>query len=374
MADKKYPYHSDFDSIAGMRLDYSSNFQLKATNAFMRVQTFFDRTEKAVEVKKVQLKGYQDTPFEVEVLYPKNHQGKLPCLFFTHGGGFMLDIGVAHYKQCVHYVTELNCIAVMPHYHLAVDHPFPHGLQDCHAALNWVFDNADDLDIDPSRVAVGGESAGGGLSASLTQMWRDEQRSPAICFQLLTYPVLDQSQQTESAQAFTDTPFWDAVNVKHMWDKYLANVEGVPKYASPMQIDSFANLPAAYIEPAEFCPGRDEGILYAEKLQSAGVQVELNVTKGTFHCFDIVPDSDITKEAFRRRTAALKAAFGLTDEAIELAEGKKYPFSKDFDDLAKFSLDVSSDTRLKMMNFLVGTQYRFTKPEEHLEKKTYTTS
>lgn len=310
--EKKYPYHSDFDSIAGMRLDYSSNFQLKATNAFMRVQTFFDRTEKAVKVKKVSLKGYNNKSFDVEVLYPKNYQGKLPCLYFTHGGGFMLDVGVAHYKQCVHYVTELNCIAVLPHYHLAIDHPFPHGLEDCKAGLEWVFENADELGIDIDRVAVGGESAGGCLSATLTQLWRDEQKSPAICFQMLTYPILDQRMQTRTAIEYTDTPFWDSVNMQHMWNKYLENSEGVPQYASPMATDSFANLPAAYIEPSEFCPACDEGILYAKKLKVAGVEVELNVTQGTFHCFDIVPESGITKEAFSRRREALKKAFDLT--------------------------------------------------------------
>lgn len=309
MSEKKYPYNSDFDSIAGMRLDYSKSFQLRATNVFMRVQSYFDKTENAVNVKKVKLKGHNDTTFEVEILYPKNYTGKLPCLFFTHGGGFMLDIGVAHYKQCVHYVTELNCIAVMPHYHLAIKHPFPHGLQDCYAALNWVFENADELDVDTNRVAVGGESAGGCLAAAMTQMWRDEKKSPDLCFQLLTYPILDQSMQTKTATEYTDTPFWDAVNMKHMWNKYLENSEGVPKYASPMATDSYSDLPPAYIEPSEFCPACDEGILYAEKLKTAGVNVELNVTKGTFHCFDIVPESEITKEAFRRRTQALKQTF-----------------------------------------------------------------
>jgi len=309
MSEKKYPYNSDFDSIAGMRLDYSKSFQLRATNVFMRVQSYFDKTENAVNVKKVKLKGHNDTTFEVEILYPKNYTGKLPCLFFTHGGGFMLDIGVAHYKQCVHYVTELNCIAVMPHYHLAIKHPFPHGLQDCYAALNWVFENADELDVDTNRVAVGGESAGGCLAAAMTQMWRDEKKSPDLCFQLLTYPILDQSMQTKTATEYTDTPFWDAINMKHMWNKYLENSEGVPKYASPMATDSFSDLPPAYIEPSEFCPACDEGILYAEKLKTAGVDVELNVTKGTFHCFDIVPESEITKEAFRRRTQALKQTF-----------------------------------------------------------------
>jgi len=279
MSEKKYPYNSDFDSIAGMRLDYSKSFQLRATNVFMRVQSYFDKTENAVNVKKVKLKGHNDTTFEVEILYPKNYTGKLPCLFFTHGGGFMLDIGVAHYKQCVHYVTELNCIAVMPHYHLAIKHPFPHGLQDCYAALNWVFENADELDVDTNRVAVGGESAGGCLAAAMTQMWRDEKKSPDLCFQLLTYPILDQSMQTKTATEYTDTPFWDAVNMKHMWNKYLENSEGVPKYASPMATDSYSDLPPA------------------------------NVTKGTFHCFDIVPESEITKEAFRRRTQALKQTF-----------------------------------------------------------------
>jgi len=309
MANKKYPYHSDFDSIAGMRLDYSSNFQLKLTNAFMRVQAFFDRTKKGVEVKKVKLKGYNDVPFTVEVLYPQNIKGKLPCIFFTHGGGFMLDIGVAHYKQCVHYVTELNCIAVMPHYHLAINHPFPHGLEDCRTALEWVFAHADELGIDADRVAVGGESAGGCLSAALTQMWRDRGKSPSLCFQLLTYPILDQQMQTQTAKEYTDTPFWDSVNMKHMWNKYLANSDGVPKYASPMAANSFKHLPPAYVEPSEFCPACDEGIMYAEKLNAAGVDVELNVTKGTFHCFDIVPQSEITKEAYRRRTEALRKAF-----------------------------------------------------------------
>lgn len=126
---------------------------------------------------------------------------------------------------------------------------------------------------------------------------------------MLLYPVLDCTMETPSMKKFTDTPLWNSVNNKIMWDIYLKGHQQVPEYASPMQANSVKDLPPAYIEPAEFCCLRDEAINYAQRLKEEGIKVEVHQTKGTAHLFDIIENSEISKAALQKRITTLQNVF-----------------------------------------------------------------
>ena len=177
-------------------------------------------------------------------------------------------------------------------------------------ALEWVIQNADALGIDPQKIAVGGDSAGGKLSACVCQMSQDRSTA-TLCGQLLIYPVTDMDCKTESARNFDDVPIFTSTSNSRMWEAYLANsTAGTrPDYASPIHREDCSNLPAAYVETAEFDPLRDEGVDYAQRLVAAGVEVELNETKGTVHGWDATAKSALFEVVLAQRVAFLKKCF-----------------------------------------------------------------
>ena len=126
---------------------------------------------------------------------------------------------------------------------------------------------------------------------------------------MLIYPVTSSKLNSDSMVNMADVPVWGATNARISWQKYLAGHDEVPTYASPLETVDFSGLPPAYIEPSEFDGLRDEGIAYADKLEAAGVPVELNISKGTIHAFDLNKESDITQAAMDSRINALTQAF-----------------------------------------------------------------
>ena len=165
------------------------------------------------------------------------------------------------------------------------------------------------LSIDPARVAVAGDSAGGALAAAVCQMARD-RGSSLPCAQLLIYPVTDRRMDYPSCRAYTDTPMWNARLSKKMWQGYVQDPAAPHMaYASPMEADTFEGLPPAYVETAEFDCLHDEGVAYALALQGAGVDVTLSETEGTMHGFDIAMKAPTTQAAIAARLAYLDKVF-----------------------------------------------------------------
>jgi acetyl esterase/lipase len=198
----------------------------------------------------------------------------------------------------------LSAVVVSVDYRLAPEHPFPAGVDDCYLALEWVSTHADELGIDPDRIAVGGSSSGGATAAGVTLMARD-RGGPAIAFQLLVYPVIDDRLDTPSMRACIDTPLFARHDAELMWSYYLGSEPSeVSPYAAPGRATDLAGLPPAYVCVAEFDPLRDEGIAYAQRLVGAGVSTELHLYPGTFHGFDALP-SAVTIRALDEQTAAL---------------------------------------------------------------------
>ena len=266
--------------------------------------------DKEVSVKKEVIKSYDDAEIQILIFEPYKSEGILPCLVYYHGGGFFFGAARSHYdlvKQCS---LEIPCKVVFVQYRLAPKNPHPIPSEDCYAALKWTFENSDRLSIDNSKIAVGGDSAGGALAAAVCQMARD-RGTDLPCFQLLVYPVTDRRMQTESCKKYTDTPMWNSKLSAKMWQGYVQDLNAPNiAYASPMEAESFEGLPIAYVETAEFDCLRDEGIAYAEALSLAGVEVTLHETKGTMHGFDIVEKAPTSKAAVKQRIMYMKNMFG----------------------------------------------------------------
>jgi acetyl esterase len=242
-------------------------------------------------------------------LYSPRQAGPLGCLVFAHGGAFVLGDLATEEGRCLRYAAEAGCAVLSVDYRLAPEHPFPAGLEDCYAALEWVADNGSDLSLDGSRLAVGGTSAGAGLAAAMALLARDRD-GPRLVYQLLVYPVLDDRMATASMQEYTEIAPWDTTASRQMWELYLSGASPSP-YAAPARAGSLAGLPAAYIMTAHFDPLRDEAHDYALRLISAGVPTEIHHFPGTFHGFDTVaPSARLSKRALEEQVAVLRQHVG----------------------------------------------------------------
>ena len=219
-----------------------------------------------------------------------------PCVFEIHGGGFITGDLEMMDPWCQRVAGEIGAVVVATSYRLAPENPFPAGVEDCYASLCWTAANAEELGIDPDRLAIAGQSAGGGLAAACALMARD-RGGPKLCFQLLEIPELDDRLETPSMLAFDDTPLWNRPNAVWSWKHYLGpdHKGEVSPYAAPSREQDLSGLPPAYVSTMEFDPLRDEGILYALGMLQAGVSVELHSLPGTFHGAALFPNARTSK-------------------------------------------------------------------------------
>lgn len=230
-----------------------------------------------------------------------------PALLDIHGGGFVVGSIEMEHAFAVRCARELDAVIAVVEYRLAPEHPFPAGVEDCYAALRWLHENATELGIDTNRVAVGGQSAGGGLTAATVLLARD-RGGPPVCFQFLGIPELDHRLETTSMRTFVDTPMWHRASAIKSWEMYLGpdHVGEVSPYASPSLATDLCGLPPAYVTTMEFDPLRDEGILYALRMLEAGVNVELHSFPGTFHGSALVPFAEVSRRATDELLLALR--------------------------------------------------------------------
>lgn len=218
-------------------------------------------------------------------------------LLWMHGGGYAIGIPEASSAIIKKIVLECNCIVVSPDYRLSVDYPYPAALDDCHEALVWMKDHAQELGIRENQLMVGGESAGGGLAASLALYERDHKGVP-LAFQIPLYPMIDDRMITASSKD-NDAPVWNSTINRLAWDMYLSNLKDkdVPIYASPSRATDYSKLPPAVTFVGDLEPFRDETIEYVENLRKEGIPVEFEVFPSCYHAFDVIPFSAVSKKA-----------------------------------------------------------------------------
>ena len=243
-------------------------------------------------------------------IYTPEGTGPFPGLAWFHGGGWVVgDLDTAD-GSARHLCVGANCVVVSVDYRLAPETKFPGAADDCYAATQWLAANAASLNVDPDRIATGGDSAGGNLSAAVSLMSRD-RGGCSLAYQLLVYPVternFDNVSYTENGEGYSltrDGMIW-------FWDHYLAGeADATNPYAAPMHAADLSGLPPALVITAEYDPLRDEGEAYAEKLAEAGVPTVCTRYDGMTHgFFGMFAAVDKSKEAVQQAATCLREAF-----------------------------------------------------------------
>jgi acetyl esterase/lipase len=223
-----------------------------------------------------------------------------PALLWMHGGGYVMGGAQQDDRACHRFATRLGITVASVEYRLAPEHPYPASLEDCYAALTWL---AGLPAVDPTRVAIGGASAGGGLAAALAFLARD-RGEVALASQLLVYPMLDdRSSQTAENPNYR---LWDARSNRFGWTAYLGDAD--PQVAVPARRDDLSGLAPAWIGVGTHDLFHDEDLAYAERLRDAGVPCEVEVIPGVFHGFDVVAaKARVSQRFFDSQCEALRA-------------------------------------------------------------------
>jgi len=244
-------------------------------------------------------------------IYTPEAPRPMGVLVYYHGGGWVLGDLESHDNVCRALANGAGCVVVSVDYRLAPEHKFPAAPEDCYAATRWVAENAESLGADPSRVAVGGDSAGGNLAAAVAMMARDRS-GPAIRFQLLFYPVTDCALDTPSQKEFAaDGYVLSRGDMEWFWNHYLeAGADRQNPYACPLRAKNLGNLPPALILTASHDPLRDEGERFAERLMTSGTKVTCTRYDGVVHGFVSFADAlDQGKKGLEQAAEALRNAF-----------------------------------------------------------------
>jgi acetyl esterase len=237
--------------------------------------------------RDITVKGPQND-IRVRLYQPFNGQD-LPLIVYFHGGGFVFCDLDTHDAMCRELANASGCAVASVEYRLSPETRFPGPLEDCYAALRQLAAEGEMLGVDPSRIAVAGDSAGGNL-ATVTAMLARDRGGPTLRYQALIYPALDPGCESESMKTLARGYFLTQDVMKWFWSCYLASpADAANPLAAPLCATNLAGLPPASILTAEFDPPRDEGEAYADRLRAAGVPVVARRYLGMIHGFASLP-------------------------------------------------------------------------------------
>ena len=230
------------------------------------------------------------------------------ALLYIHGGGMIVSSIEDYDERCMHYTTNTGLPLVSVDYPLAPEAPYPAQIDDALTALAWMHDSAKDEGWDPSHIGIGGDSAGGGLTAGTVLKNRDSVKLPLAC-QMLVYPMLDDRNVVPDRRFPKQFQIWTYIDNETGWDAYLSGLtdrSDVPIYAAPARAADLSGLPPTYIDTGSLDIFHDEDIAYAKKMIADGVEVEGHIWNGAPHGFDYFAfDSSIAKRAWDARFAFL---------------------------------------------------------------------
>jgi acetyl esterase len=262
--------------------------------------------EEVAEVRDLVVPGPRGA-IPVRVFRPAG-EGPLPLVAYVHGGGWAIGSIDGFDPLCRALANASGAVMASIGYRLAPEHPFPAGLEDVHAAVRWLAGNARELDGDPERLAIAGDSAGGNLATVTARRLRDEGASP-LRFQALVYPVCDSALDTDSYRTSGEGFGLSALGMQRYWDLYLDGADRSQPDASPLRADDLSGLPPAFVLTVRDDVLRDEGEAYAHALEAAGVPVTLRRYDGAVHgFFRWLARSALSRRAVAEVGAALREA------------------------------------------------------------------
>lgn len=317
----EYAIDPELQPMLAMDADGGLEEPVKARKgmAKMMARLAADMDESGIRCKDFSIKAQQghDIPLR---LYQAENDPQAAAILLIHGGGFVAGNLDTEHGMGVELCRHLGITCLSVDYRLAPEHPYPAGLDDCYDAFQWLWQQAAELGVEQDRIAVMGQSAGGGLAAALTLRCHQDKTDDAAkpCYQFLGIPELDDRLTTNSMRRFVDTPMWNRPQAELSWAYYLGDGftpgdENVPVLAAPARasVEQLRGLPPTAITVMEFDPLRDEGIAYAQQLLAAGVSVELHLYPGTFHGSAMMATAAISLREAADRRAALRKGLGL---------------------------------------------------------------
>jgi acetyl esterase len=276
----------------------------KMTHKPMDIMLAMTKVPDDIEVRDFYITGYKNEPIRIKEIIPESPGDG--AILVLHGGGFGYKTSPHQFLNACQYAKELHCRAYLPDYHLLPDYPFPAAYEDAMAAYRYMVTNAVQIGIQPEKIIVLGDSAGGALAANICNT-AQENSLPMPCCQVLIYPLTDNEMKTESMKCFTDTPMWNAKNNKRMWEMYAKNLSDEELCrAVPLKNPKPDELPPTYIETAEFDCLHDEAVIYAENIREKAKTVELYETKGTAHGYDIASKHPAVMKSIEKRIAFMR--------------------------------------------------------------------
>ncbi len=295
------------DQLAALGLPPSNTVSPEEARANLKARPW----EPGPEVARVEDRSLPGVGPEISVrIYTPEGSGPFPVLAWFHGGGWVVgDLETAD-GTARRLAVEAGCVVVSVDYRRAPEAKFPAAADDCYAATQWVAQNAASINVDPSKIAVGGDSAGGNLAAAVSLMARD-RGGPSVAFQLLVYPVTARDFSTSSYRQNGDGYMLTMDGMKMYWEQYLSDDRDASNpYAAPLTAGDLSGLPPALVITAEFDPLRDEGEAYAQRLKAAGVATTSSRYDGMIHGFFGTPAAvDKGKQAVSEAVAVMKQAF-----------------------------------------------------------------
>lgn len=287
-------------------------------------QTFTERRLRLFGKFKIRLPIYDSTitfteqwilrrdgsKLRIGIFQSRNPKEEVPGVLWFHGGGYALGFPEQVKNRAIQLISASHCVVIAPDYRLSVEAPYPAALEDSYTALLWMKEHVQEMGIKDNQLMVGGDSAGGGLTAALTLYARDKGEV-AIAFQLPLYPMLDDRMKNESARD-NDAPVWNSQSNFNAWKLYLGELfrsSNVPPYAAPARASNFRDLPPAVTYVGDLEPFRDETLLYVDNLRKAGVHVDSQVFPGCFHAFDqLCPRAEVSQKAIKFLTSSFTYA------------------------------------------------------------------
>lgn len=215
----------------------------------------------------------------------KKEPMKTPGILWIHGGGYATGMAeMAYFSRPLALVKKYGAVVVCVNYRLSLEAPYPAALEDCHSALCWLKNHSQELGINDSQIMVGGESAGGGLTAALCMYARDKG-TVNIAYQMPLYPMLD-DRDTDSSRD-NHAPVWNTKRNHSAWKLYLKGLAEIPPYAAPARQTDYRGLPPAYTFVGDIEPFYCETLTYIANLRKAGVEAKVDVYPRWFHAYDM---------------------------------------------------------------------------------------